>query len=396
MRATPTITAAEMRGINRSAVLETIRRDGPIARTQIAELLQVSLPTVMRIVDELVAGDLVRPTGAREWSGGRKRPLLEFNSHGHLVLGVDMNESRVYGAVADLAGEILAEVHLAHNARGVACYDPLTTAVDELLEKAHATGIPVRGIGVGVPGITYYEEGIVQWAPGLEWRDFPLAEKLAGRYSLPVILDNDVNLAALGEMWFGVGQHCRNLALMIVGSGIGAGIIIDGAVYRGSHLTAGEIGFLLPDRSHLGVRRQGFGALESLASGTSIAERARRALQGTLPPDQFQSLTAETLFDAFRSGEAWAKPFVEETIDLLAQAVAALAVCIDPEIIILSGGLAHSADLLIAPILQRIEGVIPIQPHLVASTLGYRAAVLGTIMKVLYHTADFYVVNKLA
>ena len=167
-----------MRGINRSAVLDIIRRLGPIARTRIAGELQISLPTVMRIVNELIHEQLVQPTGAKEWSGGRKRPLLEFNAHGHLIIGVDMNETRLYGAVADLAGEMLTETFLPHHTRGVESYDLLVSVIEQLLDKAGKTGKKIRGIGVAAPGITYYEEGVVQWAPTLEWRNFPLKENL--------------------------------------------------------------------------------------------------------------------------------------------------------------------------------------------------------------------------
>jgi glucokinase len=395
MRLTPTITAAEMRGINRSAVLEIIRREGPIARTEIAATLQVSLMTVMRIVDELIEEDLIRITRKKEFSGGRRRPLLEFNAEGHLVIGVDMNENRLYGAVADLAGNILTDITLPQDPPGEIRYEPLVTIIDHLLKNAQTTGKHIRGIGVGAPGITYTEDGQVKWAPILEWRNFPVKEKLSARFHLPVVLDNDVNLAALGEMWFGVGQNCTNLVLMIVSRGIGAGVIIDGRVYRGSHLTAGEIGFLLPDRSLLGVRREGVGALESLASGDSIAARAREVLRGQVPENELAGLTAEKVFEAFRRDEAWSRPIVAETVDYLAQTVAALTLCYDPEIIVFGGGVARSADLLIEPILERLDGVIPVRPQLVASTLGPRAAILGTVIATLYHTMDFYMVHKL-
>ncbi len=392
MRTSPTITATEMRGINRSAVLETIRRQGPVARTTIADVLQVSLPTVMRIVDELITEELVIPTGDKEWSGGRKRPLLEFNAGGHLIIGVDMNETRLYGAVANLAGEVLHETFLLHRTRGVQSYDFLVSVIEELLQVASTTGKHIRGIGVGVPGITFYEKGVVQWAPTLEWRDFPLKESLNARFGLPVVLDNDVNVSALGEMWFGVGQKCNNLVLVMVGNGIGAGIIIDGGVYRGSHLTAGEIGFLLPDRTHLGVERQGYGALESLASAASIAARARQSLGTAAPP----TLTAEDVFEAYRRGEHWSRPIVFDTVDYLAQMVAALAVCFDPDMIVLSGDVFKSADLLLEPIYRRIEGVVPIRPRLEISTLGHRAGIMGAIIEILYNTSDFYLVRKLA
>ena len=396
MKTTPTITATEMRGINRSAVLETIRREGPIARTRIAELLQVSLPTVMRIVDELMAEDLVVLTGDKEWSGGRKRPLLEFNAHGHLIAGVDMKENRLYGAVADLAGNILTEKLLQHQTFGVESFDLLVSVIDQLLQFAHSTGKNIRGIGIGAPGITYFEEGEVRWAPTLEWRDFPLKENLRDRFNLPIILDNDVNLSALGEMIFGLGQQCSNLVLVILGSGIGAGIIIDGAVYRGSHLTAGEIGFLLPDRSYLGVHHEGYGALESLASGTGIVVRAREVLKDKWSPEKLAEITVDEVFQAFQRQEEWAKPVVFDTIDYLAQLLVTLSVCYDPDVIVLSGEVARWSELLIQPIQGRIEGVIPFCPKIEVSRLGHRAIIMGAIIEILYNTVDFYAVHKLS
>ena len=114
-RAVQTITASEMRAINRSAILELIRSCGPLSRTEIGTRLQVSLPTVMRIVDDLAADGLVRATGTSQWSGGRKRALVEFNGSAHLVIGVDLGGTKLDGAVADLTGTILHEVHITHH-----------------------------------------------------------------------------------------------------------------------------------------------------------------------------------------------------------------------------------------------------------------------------------------
>jgi glucokinase len=397
MSSTSTITAAEMRGINRTAVLEIIRREGPIARTQIAESLQISLMTVMRIVETLQIEDLIRPTGTKEWSGGRKRPLLEFNATGHLVIGIDMNQQRLYGVVADLAGNILTEETINNTTSGKEEYELLVKLIDHLLKFAQGTEKHIRGIGVGAPWITYSIDGKIPWTPSQEWRDFPLKENLEERFRLPVVLDNDVNLSALGEMWFGVGQNCKNLILMIVENGIGAGIIIDGAVYRGSHFAAGEIGYLLPDRSMLGVSRVGYGALESLASGKSIVERARVALQTKLSDEELDGLSAAKIFDAYEKYEKWVQPIMHDVFDYLAQAVATLAVCFDPDVIVLSGDVSRLADVFTEEIYKRIEGgVIPLRPKIVASRLGSRAIVMGTIIETLYNTTDFYTVRKLS
>src|SRR5689334_15915288 len=170
-----TTTAADMREINRSAILELIRRESPISRTAIAEKLDVSLPTVMRIVDELVEEGLVRPEGSTEWSGGRRRPLLEFNASGHVVVGLDLSASKMFGAIADLGGNILHEVEVRrYSSTGEENYLRLVDLIEQLISGPWLTDQRILGIGVGAPGVTAHMEGVVKWAPSLDWRDFPL------------------------------------------------------------------------------------------------------------------------------------------------------------------------------------------------------------------------------
>ena len=392
-----TITGSAMRDINRSAILEIIRRESPISRTAIAERLDVSLPTVMRIVDELTEDGFVRSQGDKEWSGGRRRSLLEFNADGHVVLGVDLGGTKIYGALSNLGGCVIDELNIdRHGTQGEECYEKLIAFIDTLLASPKLEGRPVRGIGVGAPGITLHEEGIVKWAYSLNWKDYPLKAKLTDRYHLPITVDNDVNLAALGELWFGAGQNCQNMIQIAIGTGIGAGIIIDGALYRGSNEASGEIGNMIPGRQFLGKNYLAFGALESVASGTGIAERACGVLKSRRSPGDLENLLAEDVFDAARQGQKWAWNLINETVDYLAVTIANLSVSFDPDLIVLGGGVSRSADLLVGPILQRIEGTIPILPRLVVSSLGLRAGVMGAIINVLHNTSNFYIVHKLS
>jgi glucokinase len=386
-----------MRDINRSAILEIIRRESPISRTTIAQRLDVSLPTVMRIVDGLIEEGFVRPHGGTEWSGGRRRTLLEFNSQGFVVLGVDMGGTKMYGALSDLGGNILDEVNIGqHGTSGEDSFCRLLTLIDSLFASPKLEGRRVRGIGVGAPGVTLHKDGIVTWAYTLHWDQFPLKARLAEHYDLPITVDNDVNLAALGELWFGAGQNVQDMILIAIGTGIGAGVIIDGALYRGSNEASGEIGNMVTGREFLGKNYQDFGALESVASGTGIAERARSLLRSKRTPTELEALTAEDVFDAARLGQDWAWTVISETVDYLAIAIANLVASFDPELIVLGGGVSRSADLLIEPILSRIKGVLPKQPKLVVSNLGLRATVMGAVTNVLHNTSNFYVVHKLS
>jgi glucokinase len=392
-----TITASAMRDINRSAILEIIRRESPIARSTIAHRLDVSLPTVMRIVDGLIDEGFVRLHGGTEWSGGRRRPLLEFNAECRLILGVDMGGTKMYGALSDLGGNILDEVNISsHGTDGEDSFNLLTTLIDTLLNSAKLAGRQVHGIGVGAPGITLHEEGIVTWANTLHWKNFPLKHRLSELYPLPITVDNDVNLAAMGELWFGAGQNTQNMVMVAIGTGIGAGIIIDGALYRGASEASGEIGNMLPGCEFLGKNFQDFGALESVASGTGIADRARITLKGKYTAEELENLSAEDVFEGAKQRQEWALKIINETVDYLAIAIANLAVAFDPEVIILGGGVSRSAEMLIEPILHRMEGTIPTLPRLVVSNLGMRAGVMGAITNVLHNTSNFYVVHKLS
>ena len=394
----PTITSAEMRGINRSAILELVRRESPIARTTIAQRLGVSLPTVMRIIDGLIEDGFVRLQGKTEWSGGRRRPLLEFNADGYVVLGVDMGGTeKMYGAVSEIGGNIINEVYVdREGASGEECYRLLTRLIDTLLASPGLKGRRVRGIGVGAPGITHHREGIVKWAYALNWKDFPLKARLAKRYKLPITVDNDVNLAALGEHWFGAGQNIQNMVMIVDGAGIGAGIIIDGTLYRGSSEASGEIGHTIPGREFLGKSFSDFGGLESVASGTAMIERARAVLKSRHDAADLNHLLAEDIFKAAQQGQKWASSIIDEIVDYLAIAVANLSVSFDPELIVLGGSVTNFANMLVEPILHRIEGLLPTPPKLVVSNLGLRATVMGAIITVLHNTSNFYVVHKLS
>jgi predicted NBD/HSP70 family sugar kinase len=152
---------------------------------------------------------------------------------------------------------------------------------------------------------------------------------------------------------------------------------------------------LVPDRTALGKRYNEFGALESLASGTGVAERAKQALAGRWPAEQLAELTSHQVFDCARQQEEWACRVLEETADYLSIAIADISAILDPELVVLGGGVSNSADLLIDPILERIDGVVPSVPRLVASTLGARAAVMGAAAVVLQATSESLVVQEL-
>ncbi len=390
------INATHMRQMNRSLILELIRQHGPLSRSEISRALDLSMPTIMRIVDSLCSEGLVRAIGDSQGKSGRPRELLEYNKDGYLVIGVDLGGTKLYGAIANIGGEVLQEAYRPqHRSRGEQSFEILCELIESLIHSEHRKDIPILGITVGAPGITHAQEGVIMWAPSLDWRDFPLRQKLHERFQLPVLVENDVNLAVLGEQWFGKGKGVNNMLLLAIGTGMGSGLIIDGAIYRGHNEAAGEVGYMVASTDDLGKPNEGFGAMERIVSGTGVVDRARKLLNGTLSAEQAQSLTASEVFAAARSGEAWAMQIVNETADYLSLAIANISALLNPELIVLGGGVANSGDLLIPAIQQRIRGVIPYVPRIEASELGTRATVMGAITMTVHIKEEYYVVRRL-
>lgn len=388
-----------MKRLNRSAILELLREQGPLSRAKIANLLHLSPATVTRIVNELMEENLILEIGTDDSTGGRRPTLLEFNYAANAIIGIDMGGTHIVGALADLGGNILQKASLpSFSGEGQKDgLEQLTKVIEQLLSNPRLESQELRGIGIGAPSITLHQEGIVVWAASLGWKNLPLKKILEDRFQVPVFVENDVNLAALGESWYGTGKGVHNLVCISIGTGIGAGIVIGGKLYRGHSEAAGEVGYLVPDSSYLGKRYEHFGCIETLSAGPGIVRRALAAVERDadtmlreLTGNDLKALTAERVFEAARRGDPLAQVVVDETVNHLSMIVASVAAVVNPELVVLGGGIARSADLLIEPIRQRVEGVVPVMPLIKASELGENAAVMGAIAMVLHSTSDIY------
>ena len=392
--------ATLLRKVNESAVLEQIRCHGPLTRSDVARRLHLSLPTITRIANELLHESLIVETTSAGSSGGRRPGLLGFNSRANLIIGVYVGHKMV-AALADLDGLIL-ERRSQTSLSGEAGLQQLIGLILDLKQQADALGLAVRGVGVGAPSIVSFPEGVVAWAPGLGWQNLPLKQILEDAVDLPVFVENEVNLLAVGESWRGAGRGLRRLVCVSVGTGIGAGLILDGQLYRGTRGAAGEIGYVVPNERYLGRQANGFGALESLADrnalvmrgGAEIRGGSRSALSDLCAADP-DKLTAEMVLDAARAGDPQACVALSQVTDYLSIAVANLICVVDPERIVLSGDLAGYAEMFTQPIRERIEGLVPTMPEIVASELGMDAAVLGAVAIAMRETSDSLFVQPL-
>lgn len=382
--------ATLLRKVNESAILEMIRDQGAISRSELARRLHLSPPTVTRIVNTLIDEGIVLESQAGDSSGGRRPMLLEFNHRSSLIIGVYVGQNMV-GALADLNGNIL-ERQITPSAPGEEGIERLVTVIKDLHQASEREHIPVRGVGVGAPSITH--EGIVKLAPSLGWRNLPLKQRLEERLGLPIFVENEVNLIALGENWRGAGKGIQTLICISLGSGIGAGIILNGQLYRGAHSAAGEVGYLIPSERYLGRTYDTFGCLESLAGSNGIVRgtlsRLAAGEQSTLLDhldSDFSNLTAQMVLSAAREQDSLACAVVDETVRYLSIAVTNLSCILDPERIVISGDLADYGDLFVQPILSNIQGLLPDVPDLVVSELKMDAAVLGALAIALRQTS---------
>lgn len=384
-----------MRRLNTSVALNLIRAEGPIGRPEIARRLGMSLPTVMRVVEDLIAADLVA-LGPSEPSGGRRRTLIEFKGAAHAVIGVDIGGTKMQGTVVDLVGRVIHDVCIASEGEAGPehALNRLYDLIQGLLDVPLPAGQKMRGIAVGAPGVTLSNSGTVAWAPSLGWRDLPLHDLLASRFHLPIFVENDVNLATLGEYGFGLAAGTQNLVCITVGTGIGAGVMLEGRLYRGHDQASGEVGYFLPGTQALGRRYDQYGALEDLASGRGIASLAAAHLRAVHDPLTPQDPTAEDVFRRAREGAPWAVTLVEQTADLLSLMIANIGALLNPEVVILNGSVARAEDLIVEPICKRLEGLIPYVPRVLLSDLGPRACAMGAIMMVLDATTGHVMVNR--
>ena len=255
------------------------------------------------------------------------------------------------------------------------------------------TGAPREhflGVGVGAPGPLDRAKGIVITAPNLGWKMFPLRDRIQAATGLRTTLDNDANCATMGEAWTGAAKGAKNVIGVTIGTGIGGGIIIDGRLYHGSSDVAGEIGHMTIDSTGRRCGCGNYGCLEAYASGTAIAERAREALVGetdgvllALCDGQLPKVTAQMVYKAANEGDLIAIDVVRETARFLGAGIGALLNVLNPEVVVLAGGVINAGEALFAPLKAEIRrrAFAPAVDacRIVPGMLGGSAGVVGAV-----------------
>lgn len=356
---------------------------GPVSRAQIARDSDLSKPTVSQALAELLLAGLVREAGRTSGSRGPSAVLYELNPRAGWVVGLDVGRDFVRAAIANLSGDIVARRDERARVRSQ------RTLISQIGEISHAlateAGVKWKQVTfatVGSPGVFDPATGHMALAHALPgWGRSGLAEAVQEELGTKVAFENDVNLAALGEQWLGLGKEVENFAYLHIGTGVGAGLVLHGELYRGATGAAGEVGYLpmVGDPRDPQLRRRG--ALDT-AAGASGVVAAARAL-GMKPP-----LSARNVFAAARRGDPVAQRVVALEAERIALAVAAIVPVVDPELVILGGGIGRNGDLLLEPVTDELRKVSPFRVRLEISPLGDQAVVLGAVWMALQSAQD--------
>ena len=330
----------------------------------------------------------MRTVGPASPSLGRTAMLYEVDPTAGYVVGIDIGRAWIRVAAADLAGEIVARRDERNRARSAAA---LVKSVGEVAhDVVAAAGLTWRRVAhtvVGGPGVFDPDSDRLRHAPNVPGWSRP-GVMSALREALPptVTLDNDANLAAVGERTYGSGRDARTFVYVSVGTGIGMGVIIDGELYRGAHGAAGEVGYLPLGGDEQGAPAGGRdakrrGMLEEAASADAVVRTAKRlGMAG--------ATSAKRVFAAARGGDELALAAVETEANRLALVVGTVAAIVDPEFVLLGGGIGSNIDLLRPPLERRLAELTPLAPPVAEGELGQDAIVLGAVASALDTARD--------
>jgi predicted NBD/HSP70 family sugar kinase len=342
------------RRVNRQRLLEAVRRSGPISRADLAKATRLSPPTVSALVEDLLHEvGLMHEVGVGTSKGGRPPILLQFNGEFGYLAGIDVGSRVVRVALADLQGHVLARHQVPTDPTGgPAIIDQVCALVNEVFNLTERDRRKLYAVGVGAPGMTNVQTGRVIHAVNLPgWVDLPLRDLLQARLNAPVRVDNDANMAALGERWQGSARRVNDFVFLALGAGVGAGIVVGGRLHRGHHWYAGEVSHMNLDfrewQTDFGAR----GYLESHV-GAAVLDDAT--------PDVLEQLAI-----------------------YLGTALANIVAVLDPALIVLGGDPGYGGERLLEPIRRVVSRIVPNLPAIELSSLGNDAQLVGAVYSAL-------------
>jgi predicted NBD/HSP70 family sugar kinase len=375
-----------LKRLNEETVLETIRTGAPISRAEIARRAGISKPTVSLALQSLLGAGLVREAAAGPAGPSYGAVYFEPVAEAALVLGIDLGARFLRGALSDLTGAVRArqDVELAEHDASTAL-EAIGELRDSLVRTSGLATELIENVVVGIPGVVEQRDGTVRLAtniPGLDGRRY--GGELEERLGVEVTVENDVNLAALGERRHGVARGVDDFMFLSVGTGLGAGLVLRGELQRGHHGAAGELDYVA-----VGLQQQ----IDPCASALSdvAADLAAGSGETVLAPPY----DTRSVFAAAREGDAIAQEVVHEEARRIGLHIAPIAAVADVELVVLGGGVGANAELLthIRPLLA---AWLPYPPRLEISSLGDGAVLMGAVSVGLDSALDRVFVSRRA
>jgi glucokinase-like ROK family protein len=375
-------------------LIDLIRRYGEFSKADLVNFTEYSRTKITSSIDSLLEKKIIIANNATEYSGGRRSKTYSLNGKLGLVAGVDIGATSIDLGIADFSGNLIVRYSEPASVKDGPI--KILARVCKLLEKMiqDSGGSPeyINGIGIGVPGPVDFSVGTLVSPPIMPgWDRYPIIETMQQWFPASnVVVDNDVNMMALGEIYQGAGKGVDNLIFVKIGTGIGAGIICEGRIYRGSSGCAGDIG-------HIGVNKNGplchcgnKGCLEAVAAGPAIAERALVAAHAGKSPillKHFESngknLRSEDVGDAAREGDSLSMEIIRESGQFVGDVLAGLVNFYNPGMIVIGGGVSNLGNLLLSSIRQTVlNRSLPLSTrdlYIVFSEIGANAGVIGAI-----------------
>jgi glucokinase-like ROK family protein len=380
--------------IGQGQLLRLLRDEGPRSRAELGELAGMARSKLEAELVRLKQVGLVQEGGKAASRGGRRSTLVELSSFLHFG-GIDLGATSI--RVAIMNAELQVEAHVAEPMEIRRGPEQVLARASELIEKlARDQGVQLTGIGVGVPGPVRFLDGMPVSPPIMPgWHEYPVRDLLARRFGCPVLVDNDVNVMAVGEHWGGVARSVDNYLFVKIGTGIGCGIMIRGQVYRGIDGCAGDIGHINVDPDGPVCACGNSGCLEAIFGGAALVRDALAAARSGASPRLAerlaakQAITPEDVGQCAAEGDPVAIGLIRDGGRRVGLVLAGLVSFFNPSMIVIGGGLAGLGHLLLAEIrgvvyrrsLPLATGNLPI----VLSELGYSAGAVGAAVMISDH-----------
>lgn len=369
-------------------ILGLIRRGDATTRQELVRRSGLSRAAVSERIELLLNRGLIRPNSETVSSGGRPATSFAFNPKLGVILAADLGASHSRLAATDLAGTVLAErsADLAIGAGPDLVLDWVEIAFAEMLVQEGRDTSDVWGVGVGLPGPVDYERGMTVNPPIMPgWDGYAVADRLTAHFGAPVLVDNDVNVMAIGEHW-AHWPDVEHLLFVKVGTGIGSGIIASGVIHRGEDGAAGDIGHIhISGHDHVVCRCGNSGCLEAVAGGGAVAHQLRQL--------GFDAADGRAAVALAAAGNVDAVQLIRQSGRLLGEALASVVNFFNPRLIVIGGDLARAEQQLFAGLREVIyKRSLPLATRhlrIVSSQLDDRAGVIGCAVMVIKHTLSF-------